>query len=100
MVDSLSHLQRPAIFLPAVTSWEPMTKAESEKVIRHLCSVWAREREIPMPSSYPQMASFGAFTAWLDEKGYGHYLNFRSTMGPREDAERWFYQEFKQTWGN
>jgi hypothetical protein len=44
--------------------------------------------------------SFIDFKSWLRENGYSHYLNFRSVMGPEEDAERWFDQEFGQMWRN
>jgi hypothetical protein len=77
-----------------------MKKAEAEKVIRHLCHDWGREMKIPIPSTYPDQASFSAFTAWLEEKGYSRYLDFRSRMSARYDAERWFDEEFGQTWAN
>lgn len=73
-----------------------MTKEECEKAIRHLCHEWAKVRGIPSkPVGQP---SFSDFTTWLSEKGYSHYLNFRSTGGPRYTAERWFDEEFGQTW--
>jgi hypothetical protein len=75
-----------------------MKKDESEKAIRHLCHEWGQLRGIE-PGSVKQ-PSFSDFKSWLREKGYSHYLNFRSVMGPEEDAERWFDQEFKQTWRN
>jgi hypothetical protein len=76
-------------------------KAEAESAIRALCREWAEGRGIrPDPNSDPLALhpSFSAFTQWVREKGYGHYLNFRSTMGAEYDAEMWFDQEFKQTW--
>ena len=77
-----------------------MKKAEAEKIIRHLCHEWASDRGIPIPSTHPNQASFSAFTTWLGEKGYSRYLDFRSTMSARYDAERWFDEEFGQTWAN
>ncbi len=73
-------------------------KAECEQAIRYLCTEWAKERGIPhRPDFQP---SFSEFTSWLNQKGYGHYLNFRSVAGPLYDAEMWFDQEFGQTWRN
>ncbi|SMF83556.1 hypothetical protein SAMN06265365_15013 [Tistlia consotensis] len=73
-------------------------KDEAERVIRHLCHEWARESGIPRePVDQP---SFFDFKSWLSMKGYSHYLNFRSVMGANYDAERWFDEEFKQTWRN
>ena len=54
-----------------------------------------RHPSVPWPGEDP---NFFAFTAWLSEKGYSHYLNFRSRMGADYDAELWYDQEFKQTW--
>lgn len=84
----------------AIWTGESMKKAEAEKAIRYLCTEWAKEQGIPYASPYPKQASFSAFRSWLEAKGYSHYLNFRSVIGPLEDAERWFDQEFKQTWAN
>lgn len=75
-----------------------MTKDEAEKAIRYLCHEWANERAVGRTVEAP--ASFPNFKAWLLSKGYGHYLNLRSVAGAHEDAERWFDQEFKQTWRN
>jgi hypothetical protein len=75
-----------------------MKKHEAEQAIRHLCHVWARECGISeLPVDQP---SFPDFKSWLSGKGYGHYLEFRSVMGPNYDAEMWFDQEFRQTWRN
>jgi hypothetical protein len=69
-------------------------KGECERAIRSLCHEWAgglseAERDHP---------NFLAFKAWLGQKGYSHYLDFRSAMGSNYDAEMWFDQELKQTW--
>ena len=74
-----------------------MSKAESEQAIRHLCHVWA-ETLGPVDQQYHY--SFLAFTRWLEARGYGHYLEFRSVRSARADAELWFDQEFAQTWRN
>ena len=70
-----------------------VSKPESEKAIRHLCHVWA---ETLGPVGNQHHYSFSAFTRWLEENHYSHLLKFKSVMGPEEDAERWFDQEFKQ----
>jgi hypothetical protein len=75
-----------------------MKKEDCEKAIRYLCHEWAKARGIPDPPI--DQPSFSDFKAWLVEKGYSYYLNFRSVMGADYDAEMWFDQEFKQTWRN
>ncbi|WP_416463424.1 hypothetical protein [Sphingomonas sp. VDB2] len=75
-----------------------MKKAEAEKAIRHLTHKWARENAVVVGADH--MPSFGDFRDWLGREGYSDYLNFRSTMGAREDAEQWFDEELKQTWRN
>ncbi|MDG4874163.1 hypothetical protein P9273_03500 [Mesorhizobium sp. WSM4935] len=75
-----------------------MKKDEAEKAIRYLCHEWAKDRGLTITAT--DEPSFSDFKSWLREKGYSGYLEFRSTMGPLEDAERWFDQEFKQTWRN
>ncbi len=75
----------------------PMTKSEAEQGIRYLCSKWASETGArPDPLSDP---NFGAFLSWLRNK-HPEYLNFRSSTSVADDVERWFDQEFKQTWRN
>jgi hypothetical protein len=71
-----------------------MTKPEAEKAIRRLCTEWARE----LSSEDLEHPSFDAFRTWLDAKGYGHYLTFRSVAGPLYDAEMWFDDELGQSW--
>ncbi|MCP1470988.1 hypothetical protein J3E64_002685 [Sphingobium sp. OAS761] len=73
-------------------------KADAEKAIRYLVSQWARKNGIAVGSV--DMPSFYDFRSWLGREGYSHYLDFRSVMGPLEDAERWFDEELKQTWRN
>jgi hypothetical protein len=71
-------------------------KDDCEKAIRHLCWEWAKARGITPAPDYH--ASFSDFKTWLGEKGYSHYLNFRSKVGSLYDAELWFDEEMKQTW--
>lgn len=73
-----------------------MKKPECNTAIRRLVRDWANTQEQPT-DWHP---SFGTFVSWLKENGHGHYLNFRSVMGPLYDAEQWFDQELKQTWRN
>ncbi|MFG1297530.1 hypothetical protein [Xanthobacter variabilis] len=72
-----------------------MKKDECEAAIRHLNQEWAGSKGI-RPGSI-EMPSFSEFTSWLSQKGYGHYLDFRSCRGANADAELWFDQERKQT---
>lgn len=73
-------------------SW--MRKAECEKAIRHLCGVWAGERNL---SYNPDDPDFGDFYRWLQSRA-PQYLEFRTTEGVRDAVEQWFAQEFRQTW--
>ena len=77
-----------------------MTKSESETAIRQLCHMWAQECGIDTRDDPDFHPSFGTFKSWLSQKGYSHYLRFRSVAGADYDAEMWFDQEFKQTWRN
>jgi hypothetical protein len=75
-----------------------MKKTEAEPAIRALCHQWKRDTNQPTTPNYHY--SFSAFTTWLSENRYDHYLDFRSRAGPRYDAEMWFDDEMKQTWRN
>lgn len=46
------------------------------------------------------MPSFSAFHLWALGWGGAAYFQFRSTLGPLEDAESWFDQELRQAWRN
>lgn len=74
-----------------------MKKSECETAIRSLCHEWASEtgEDRSAKDFHP---SFWQFKSWLKDKGYGHYLTFRSRVDPDEDAELWFDQELKQMW--
>ena len=74
-----------------------MTKQESEKAIRYLCSEWAKHRGIQTPPK--ELPSFSDFYAWVQEN-HGAYLSFRSTLSVSEQVEAWFDDEFKQGWRN
>lgn len=74
------------------------TKAECETVIRQLVHQWAKANSIKPGSE--TIPSFSEFRSWIDLQGLSQYLNFRSVMGPYEDAARWFDEELKQTWRN
>jgi len=73
-----------------------MKKPDYEKAIRAICHQWRAAEDL----SEAQLAhpSFSDFKSWMLAKGYGSYLEFRSTQDA--DAELWFDQEFKQTWRN
>lgn len=72
-----------------------MRKSDAEPAVRSLCHEWAREtdQQTEAPAFHP---SISAFRRWLEDRGYGDYLNFRSTTGARYDVEMWFDDEFKQ----
>ncbi len=72
------------------------TRAEAEEAIRRLALEWMSESGYqPRRGHYP---SFGAFTTWLESKHYSHYLNFRSKIDPRHEAEGWFESAIKNYW--
>lgn len=73
-----------------------MKKTECETAVRHLASKWANMQKQP-EGWHP---AFEDFVHWLNENGYGHYLNFPSVVPAREVAEQWFDQELKQAWRN
>jgi hypothetical protein len=50
------------------------------------------------PEDKPEHPSWSAFKAWLHEKHYSHYLDFRSVAGTDYDAEAWFDDELGQNW--
>ena len=80
-----------------------MKKAEAETALRGLAHTWREEKGYPLPGTteFPGFHySFSAFESWLSEKHYSHYLDFRSTGGARDCAERWFDQEMQQAWRN
>ena len=86
--------------LDLVSTGDGMIKADAEKAIRLLATKWFRQTHRGVADSSTIMPSFEDFVSWLRTHGHGRYLDFRSMMGPREDAELWFDQELKQTWRN
>lgn len=74
-----------------------MTKQESEKAIRYLCTEWAKLRGIRIPPV--EQPSFSDFYSWVQEN-HGHYLRFHSTLSVLDQVEAWFDDEFKQNWRN
>jgi len=74
-----------------------MKKSEAEQAIRYLCGVWGDSVGImPDPAASP---CFPAFMRWMRDN-HPQYLKFRTTTSVSDDVERWFDQEFKQTWRN
>ncbi len=71
-------------------------KAEAEKVIRHLAIEWMHETGYEQKvGCYP---SFLGFRSWLEDKGYGRYLEFKSQIAPRHIAQGWFEDEIRKYW--
>lgn len=71
-----------------------MKKSLAEPVIRHLATEWFDG----LPPEKREHPSFSSFKFWLDSKGYGHYLRFKSVAGANYDAEAWFDDELRQNW--
>jgi len=69
-------------------------KSEAEPAIRQLASTWYRG----LPEDERKHPGFGSFTSWVRQRGYGRYLEFRSTMGATYDAEMWFDDTVGQNW--
>lgn len=72
-----------------------MKQAEAEAAIRSLCYIYAREMGLKMTAD--EDPSFDHFYSWVGAS-YSAYLNFRATIGVREQVELWFDEEFKQMW--
>jgi len=73
-----------------------MKRPECQAAIRRLTRDWAAGQDRPVGWN----PSFVEFVDWLKETGNSQFLEFRSTMGARNDAEQWFDQELGQTWRN
>lgn len=70
-----------------------MHKRECERVIRCLCSEWARLRGITAgPMNEP---SFSDFYTWVRDN-FSSYLQFQPSASVRQDVALWFDQEFKR----
>lgn len=74
-----------------------MKKSEAEPLIRSLVHQWRRDSGNSTTPTSKLHAS--DFITWLRAR-HPQLLEFRSTMGPTEDVERWFDQEMKLTWQN
>lgn len=75
-----------------------MAKLDSERAICSLCHTLASETDaMKNLDLHPQ---FRDFKRWLEERGYAHYLDFRSVGDADNAAEHWFDQELKQAWRN
>ncbi|MGV1682259.1 hypothetical protein [Sphingopyxis sp. NJF-3] len=72
-----------------------MKKAEAERGIRHMVSLWKKLPERAGQSN--DELSFCAFYAWVRSE-YPNYLDFRTTTGVSYDAEMWFDQELGTAW--
>lgn len=72
-------------------------QSEAEQAIRQLISEWAEQKGFGKAQDNP---NFYEFLAWLDQAGFGRYLNFRSTIGARNHVEIWFDSMLKQNWRN
>lgn len=72
-----------------------MKKADAEAGIRHLCWEFAEQNGVAMDGA--GAPSFGAFLRWVREN-YPSYLDFRTAGSVADTVERWWAEEFKQTW--
>lgn len=71
-----------------------MTKEECKMALHELFGKWASERsedQLKHPGFYD-------FKLWLSEKGFSHYMGFRSSIGADEEVYQWFNSHFKQMW--
>ena len=74
-----------------------MKKPEAEKHIRHLTSVWRNQEQYRTLSEND--LPFSDFHRWLRDN-HPQLLKFRSVMPVEDEIEKWFDQEFHQTWRN
>ena len=65
-----------------------MKRPEAERAIRQLTHDWAAAHGVQPGAA--EMPSVSAFQCWVLDRGGARYFQFRSTLGPREDAENWF----------
>lgn len=73
-----------------------MRKGDAKEAFETMFNEW--EKELGTTITAESDPSFAQFSRWAHEKGYSHYLNFRSRIGAREDVENWFISRFKQRW--
>lgn len=67
-----------------------MTKDESEKAVRNLCTKW--RSDAGYSDEKPEEISFSEFYGWM-QNTHSQYLQFRATIGVRETVEHWFNEE-------
>lgn len=72
-----------------------LRKSDAEEGIRFLCTTYAEAHSIPLDGTGDP--SFGDFYRWLREN-HSAYLSFRTTGSVADQIERWWAEEFKQTW--
>ncbi|MEQ1673322.1 MAG: hypothetical protein ABL893_20950 [Hyphomicrobium sp.] len=72
-----------------------MKKDEAEVGVRYLSHVWRNQGGLEKVSS-DNLNAYD-FIAWL-RSNQPKYLSFRDAVGSEETVERWFAQEFRQTW--
>lgn len=71
-------------------------RAYAKAAIEHLALEWMHETGYEKkPGHYP---SFGDFKTWLESKHKSLYLNFRSRVDPRTEAEGWFEAAIDNYW--
>lgn len=74
-----------------------MSKPESEKAIRSLCTTWYGTLTAEEDKSDP---SYSAFKQWAFDNNHSDLWKFRSRMPVDDVVEMWFDQKLKQTWRN
>jgi hypothetical protein len=73
-----------------------MKKPEAELAIKALCREW---RKTCLPDAPEDKLYFTDFHSWLLQR-HPEVLRFRSVVSPVDEAERWFDNEFGQSWRN
>lgn len=71
-----------------------MTNRQCERAIRNLCHEWKLTHHA-MTSQ--QDVSFAEFFQWLTEFHLA-IMSWQSSLPTSQIVERWFNQEFRQTW--
>ena len=71
-----------------------MKKSEAKPIIISLFDEWHKKN---YPNTSPVDLDFYDFYNWLKDN-HPNLTKFRSVMGPMEDIESWFAENFKQKW--
>lgn len=70
-------------------------KDEAKRAFHQMFGDWANETGL-LPPYGNNFIDFYNFKNWVNEKGYSHYFDFRTSGSSENCVERWFDANFKQ----